>query len=176
MRTTIQVISVSLCVLNLSSCMLNEQSSSGNYVPYGYQNSDLYPEGYENVSTYQEPVFKQTNVVVPESYHVGAYHSPTPPRDMDKNWVQTQNPQGYTIEIANDEKAAHVAGALQKAPKSERMAEVKYQNKGKAYYKGLYGSYDSQEAAQQALSALPDELKQEAGIKTWGSVQNNLSE
>lgn len=176
MRTTIQVLSVSLCVLNLSSCMINTDSSSGNVVPYGYQNSELYPEGYENVSAYQEPPVKQSNVVVPESYHVGAYHSPTPPKDMDRNWVSNQNPQGYTIEIANGEKAAHVAGVLQKAPKNERMAEVKYQSQGRAYYKGLYGSYESQEAAQQALNALPDEVKQGAGIKTWGSVQNNLSE
>ncbi|HBI22214.1 MAG TPA: SPOR domain-containing protein [Legionella sp.] len=176
MLTTIRIFSVSLCVLSLSSCMLNEQSSTNDYVPYGYQNSDLYPEGYENVSTYNEPTVKQTNVVVPDSYHVGAYHSPASPKDRDRNWVSQQNRRGYTIEIANGEKAAHVAGALQKVPKSDRMAEVKYQSGGKAYYKGLYGSYDSQEAAQQALSALPDEVKQGAGVKTWESVQNNLSE
>ncbi len=177
MLTTIRLLGVSLCVLNLSSCMINDtgRSSDPSY-GYGYENPPLYPEGYESIGTYSDQTVNQTNVSVPESYHVGAERSPTLPKDVDKSWVSSQNPQGYTIEVAEGEKAAQVAGVLQKAPKNERMAEVKSQQGGKTYYKGLYGSYDSQEAAQQALSALPDDLKQSAGVKTWGSVQKNLSE
>lgn len=56
------------------------------------------------------------------------------------------------------------------------MAQVKYYQNGKTHYKGLYGTYDSQEAAQKALESLPPEIKQGAGIKDWGSVQGNLNE
>ena len=87
-----------------------------------------------------------------------------------------QNAQGYTIELADGDKAAQVAGALYKAPKNQRTAEVKYQQGGKTYYKGLYGSYPSYDAAQQALSTLPADVKQKAGIKSWGSVQHGVGE
>ena len=56
------------------------------------------------------------------------------------------------------------------------MAEIKYQNQGKAYYKGVYGSYPSFDAAQQALNNLPDDVKKGAGVKTWGSVQSSVAE
>ena len=84
--------------------------------------------------------------------------------------------QNYTIELADGDKASEVANTLYKAPKNDRMAEIKYQKDGKTYYKGVYGSYPSLEAAQQALTTLPDEIKQKAGVQTWGSVQQNVHE
>ncbi len=78
--------------------------------------------------------------------------------------------------MADGEKASQVAQTLYKAPKNDRMAQIKYQRNGKDYYKGLYGSYDSPEAAQKALDALPPDIKQGAGIKNWSNVQGNLNE
>lgn len=179
MLTKTKLLGISLCAMSLSACMIDGgQNSNRNYQSYNYENTPLYPEGYEDISstTMDEAPTGHQNVVVPESYHVGAYQSPTPPKDMDRAWVNGQNSQEYTIELADDEKASRVAGALQKAPKSEHTAEVQYQRDGKAYYKGLYGSYPNAEAAQQALSALPEEVKQGAGVKTWGSVQQNVGE
>ena len=89
--------------------------------------------------------------------------------------MNSQNSQAFTIELADEEKASQVANTLYKAPKNERMGEVKYQRDGKTYYKGLYGSFPSYEAAQQALSALPSDVKQNAGIKKWASVQNGVN-
>ncbi len=176
-----RIIGVSLCALGLSACMTDGSNdyTTNDYQKNMSQNSLIYPESYENAGIYDTPSARgetQHQVVVPETYHVGAYHSPTSPKDMDKSWVNSQNPQGYTIELANGEKASQVAGVLYKAPKNERMAEVQYQQGGKPYYEGLYGSYPTQEAAQQALNTLPDDVKQGAGIKTWGSVQSNVSE
>lgn len=179
MLTKTRIISISLCVVSLSGCMIDGTNDGGyrhDYPSYEYQPSPLYPESSDNVSYYGPPEASKNNIVVPESYHVGAVHSPTASKDVDRSWVSSQNPQSYTIEIADGEKASQVAGKLQKAPKNERMAEVKYQRGGKAYYKGLYGSYPSYDAAQQALSALPEEVKQSAGIKAWGNIQNNISE
>ncbi len=194
MQIKLRLMAVSIGVLSLSACMLdggNDFSSTGyNANPYqlpSNQTSLLYPEGYENTSSYNTySTYNTSNdmdaiapasenqVVVPDTYHVGAYRSPASPKDVDRSWVTSQNPQGYTIELANGEKASHVANVLYKAPKNERMAEVQSQRNGKPYYEGLYGSYPTQEAAQEALNKLPDDVKQNAGIKTWGSVQNTV--
>ena len=178
MLTKLRILSVFLCAASLSACMIDDaQNNTSNYQSYNYQNTPLYPEGYDNTMVYMDQTATPSHdVVVPESYHVGAYQSPRPPKDLDRAWVNNQPSQNYTIEIADGENAAHVAGSLQKAPKSEHMAEVKYQRGGKAYYKGLYGTYPSAEAAQQALSALPEDIKQNAGVKTWGSIQQGVSE
>ncbi len=178
MLTKTKVLSLCICTIGLSACMTSGgQNNNQNYQSYNYDSSPLYPEGYDNTNVYMDQSASSSReVVVPESYHVGSYQSPTSPKDLDRAWVNKQNPQSYTIEIADDEKPARVAGALQKAPKSEHMAELKYQRDGKDYYKGLYGTYATPEAAQQALSALPDDVKQGAGVKTWGSVQQNVTE
>ncbi len=178
MLTKTKLLAISLCAMSMSACMIDGgQQNNSNNDAYRYEITPLYPEGYENTNSVDtDQNVSSLNVVVPESYHVGAYQSPTPPKDLDRAWVNGQNSQDYTIELADDEKAARVANALQKAPKSEHMAEVKYQRDGKAYYKGLYGSYPSAEAAQQALSALPADIKQGAAVKTWGRVQENVGE
>ena len=177
MLTKTRIICVSLCVLNLSACMTGGPHDYSNAQSYGYQVSPLYPEGYDNTVVYgNNPYETRQEIMVPNSYHIGATQSPTASKDLDRTWVSSQNPTGYTIQIADDEKAARVAGTLQKAPKNEHMAEVKYQRNGKAYYKGLYGTYPTSEAASKALNALPDDVKQGAGIQTWGSVQQSVTE
>lgn len=176
MLTQTRIVCLSLCIVNLPACMTAEHHDYSNSQSYDYRASPLYPEGYDNTVVYSSPYESPKEIMVPESYHVGATQSPITSKDMDKSWVSSQSPMGYTIELADGEKAAHVAGVLEKAPKSEHMAEVKYQRDGKAYYKGLYGTYPNYEAANKALSTLPDDLKQRAGIKTWGSVQQNISE
>jgi hypothetical protein len=179
MNNNIKFLVIGICTINLSSCMMSDESFNTTYTSYTYDSNHMYPQyyssgyyggnyGYKNQSS--QPVS------VPDSYHVGAYHSPVSFKDRDKTWVSSQNPQGYTIEVADDEKASKVAGKLYKAPKSDRRAQVKYQRDGKEYYKGLYGTYDSPEAAQKALDALPPEIKQGAGVKNWGSVQGNMND
>lgn len=173
---------IGICSVSLSSCTAYEESYTPSYETYSNSNSQFYTQDYSQMNNYKYTYatrydIQQTQqVAVPDSYHVGEYHSPVSFKDRDRTWVAGQNPQGYTIEVADEEKAAHVAQKLFKAPKSDRMAQVKYQRNGKPYYKGLYGSYDNAEDAQKALDALPPEIKQGAGVKNWGSVQNNLNE
>lgn len=177
MNNKIRILFLTLCISTLSSCMVYDDYNAASYQTYTYDNTQLYPQadyrfynyGYQNGAG-------QSEVSVPDSYHVGEYHSPVSFKDRDRNWVTGQNPQGYTIQIADDEKAAKVAQKLYKAPKSDRRAQVKYQRNGKAYYKGLYGTYDNAEAAQKALDELPPDIKQGAGVTNWGNVQNNLDE
>lgn len=163
------------CIAGLSACtnMMNPTSN-----PKAYTNYQYTPESTTQsyIDSYNSPYsdYQEKPVVVPESYHVGVNHSPTPHTDVDREWVNSQNAQNYTIELAEGEKASDVANALYKAPKSERMAEVHYQRDGKSYYKGVYGTYPNQEAAQKALNSLPEDMKAKAGVKTWGSVQSGL--
>lgn len=165
---------VGICAANLSSCMVYDDSTP-NYQTYAYDGSQMYPQDNYSVGSGNRYQYQSEGTVsVPDSYHVGEFHSPVSFKDRDKQWVSSQNPQGYTIEVADGDKASQVAQKLYKAPKNDRMAQVKYQQNGKTYYKGLYGTYPDAESAQKALDALPPEIKQGAGIKNWGSVQGNV--
>lgn len=164
-----------ISALNLCSCMVTDNEGySPSYQSYAYDNSQLYPQiNYSYERSYRYATSGQM-VTVPDSYHVGEYHSPVSFKDRDKTWVSSQNPQGYTIEVAEGEKASQVAQKLYKTPKNDRMAQVKYQANGKPYYKGVYGNYPDAASAQKALDALPAEVKQGASVKNWGAVQQNL--
>lgn len=172
-----KIIGITLCAVGLSACTSLYNKSSDTHT-YPSKNRDaaiqLYPDGYDNGGAYAPDQVNAASIkpVVPDSYHVGDATAPASFKERDNGWVGKQNPQGYTIEIANGENAANVASSLQKAPKNERAAEVKYKQDGKQYYKGVYGSYPTYEAAQQALNALPDDVKQGASVKTWGNIQS----
>lgn len=166
-----------LCMAGITACSTDLPMVSTYSQPYPDSNVQFYPGGYGNTNyVYSDLPQEKPQVEVPDSYHVGSYHSPTPHTDMDKAWVNKQNAQSYTIELGDGDKPSQVANTLYKAPKDARTAEIKYQREGKTYYKGVYGTYPSYEEAQQALNKLPAEVKQNAGIKTWSSVQNGLNE
>jgi len=184
-----------LCTATLSACgVMNTSGQADYYAPYSFGQTQatttapLYPDGYDTSGgayrdgAYQDQPHDNGNgayvpgsrkvVTVPEGYHVGSEHSPASFKDREKSWVDRQSPQNYTIELDDNEKASEVAATLQKAPKDARKAEIKYERGGKKYYKGVYGTYPSYGAAQKALNELPEDLRKNAGVKTWGSVQN----
>lgn len=92
-------------------------------------------------------------------------------KDLDEEWVMAQAPQSFTIELIQAEKPYLVAAVMNKAPKNEHIAALKYQNSGKNWYKGLYGSFPSYEAAQTAFETLPEDLKGSARIKSFEAAQ-----
>lgn len=171
-----KIVGIVLCSVGLSACGNYNPNEYTNLKSYTYDAQPLYPESYEGESVYTERPVAATPVVVPTSYHMSENQSPTSFKDLDKKWVGSQDPKGYTIEVAEGDKAASVASKLYKAPKDQRTAQIDYQNQGKPYYKGLYGSYPSEEAAQQALQSLPDDVRQGANVKSWGSVQSTVSQ
>lgn len=170
-------LTVLLCLsaYGLTSCTMDNTTQYTSYEGYNYTEAEYRPQIYGYNPDMQQSQYQSTGqVTVPESYHVGAYHSPVSHKDRDKSWVANQNPQAYTIEIAEGEKASQVAGKLYNAPKGDRRAQIKYYQNGTPYYKGVYGSYNSYEEAQKAYNALPATVKQGAGIKNWSSVQQNM--
>lgn len=193
MKTKINKAGILICTLAISSCsMMKMDSESDNYYsPYSFgqkkqtATAPLYPDGYDNTVNISENVdntYQGTSmpaaktVTVPESYHVSTDSAPVSFKDREKSWIGRQNPQNYTIQIDNSGNASDVAKTLQRAPKDARSAEVKYERDGEKRYRGVYGTYSSYEAAQKALNNLPSDLKQNAQIKTWGSVQSPSGE
>jgi len=173
----LKILSITCSALCLSACMLDGTNSTPNYYSQNRNEpTSLYPEGYESMNNDRpepKPTETANGVVVPETYHVGSSISPTSSKNSDRNWVSSQNPQGYTIKIAKGDKAATVANALYQAPKTEHAAEIQARN---GSYEGLYGTYATYEDAQQKLNTLPGSLKQGAEIQTWSSVQSNLGD
>ena len=174
MNNTRKFMTLVFCITTLSSCLYYEENRSSGYETYSYVENQINTHDESQTNNYGHQNQLNQEVSVPDSYHVGAFHSPVSFKDVDRSWINNRNPQEYTIEVADAEKASQVAQILLKAPKNDRMAQVKYQRNGKVYYKGLYGSYENSQAAQKALDALPPEIKEGSGVKNWGSVQNSI--
>jgi len=136
----------------------------------------IYPEGYENMGTYSNYRVQEQSVSVPDSYHVSTFKKPITHKSVDSQWVSSQSASNYTIEVGDSEKASSVANTLLKTPSTERKAEIKVQQGDKTAYKGVYGTYPSAEAAQEALQKLPDDVKSSAKITSWGNVQGMIRE
>jgi hypothetical protein len=178
MRINARHIGLLIITTGLAGCVSYNPHGYTDYNSYVYKGEPIYPESYDDGSypSYsQEPTVIKKEVQVPNSYHVGPMHSPVSFKDQDKNWVNGQNPQNYTIELADDTKPSQVANKIYKAPKTERSAQVQYEQQGQARYRGLYGTYSSYEAAQQALSNLPTDLKEGARVKNWGTIQTHIA-
>lgn len=173
MLNKFKTFSLAVCISGLSACATDTREI---YIPpqetYRYDDDNkLYPESYEG-DTFVPSSSERPEVIAPEPIDVGPSRHPVSHKDLDKEWVSHQNAQSYTIELATGEKPADVAKTLYQAPKTDRTAQIKVQQQGRAYYKGVYGSFPTQEAAQQAMSTLPQDIKQNAQIQTWGSIQN----
>lgn len=172
MSNSIKYAGIIAAICTLCACSSFNPNGYTNYQTYKENGTDLYPEGYENTSYYPDYPPSKRPVFIPESYHVSTLHAPTKSKDVDHQWVSTQNNNGYTIEVAESTEAATVAKTLMKMPKTERQAEVKYQIGNNTFYKGIYGSYPTRSAAEAALQQLPGDVKSNAKITSWGSVQS----
>ena len=124
MSSSIKYAGIVVSICTLCACSSFNPNGYTNYQTYTEYGTDLYPEGYENTANYTDYPAPKQSVSVPESYHVSAYHSPIKPKDVDQQWVGSQNANGYTIEVAEGEQPASVAKTLLKVPKNERKAEV----------------------------------------------------
>lgn len=171
MNDAFKLTMIGICAFSMSSCSMMDKNEYPNYPTYVYDPAQPYTLNNYNTVNYDYSYRQKQEVVVPDSYHVGELHSPVSFKDRDQTWVNSQNPQGYTIELTEGEKASQVAQVLYKAPKNDRMAQVKYDRDGKTHYKGVYGTYTSAEEAQKALNALPPEIKNGASVINWSSVQ-----
>jgi hypothetical protein len=169
--------SLLLIVISLSSCGMLEDnyynlwgdnpSYTSRYGNYHYNPAN---PSSSHAGTGKRP--RSRGVRVPESYHFAEQATPVSHKDRDKQWVDTQNPNAYTIELNSGEKPAEVANTLYKAPTGTRKAQIKQQKDGKTVYKGVYGSFENEEEARKALDSLPEDVRSKAKVERWNDVQS----
>jgi len=167
------ILPVSVLALSLSSCQYFGDSGSGsqhaqNNNVYDYPPIPYQPEGAALSSEASPP--RPKPVTIPKSYYL-ASGTPVAHDTIDEDWVSGQSPNGYTIQLANDEKPSVVAKTLANTPKNARTAQVRYQKDNQTLYMGIYGSYVDKAAAEAALNKLPPDIKEKASIEPWSKVQ-----
>lgn len=135
---------------------------------YGNFGGTYSPGGYRG--------YRSREVSVPDSTFFEGRTTPVSHKQLDADWARQQNPQNYTIEIANDEKPAQVADTLQKIPKQARVAQIKEETDSKVTYRGVYGSYPDQKAAEEAMKKLPEDVRGQAKVKQWEQLQKNQNQ
>lgn len=147
--------------------LLSACSHMSSYHGNAYRNQGYYQDrrGYSGGQGYA--THRTRRVHVPNTYHMSEGRGPRPHKNRDLNWVQRQNPQNFTINIASDRNPATVAKALHKSPKSQRAAQIK-STQG---YTGVYGSFNTKQEAEAALQQLPKEVRRSAKITSWNQVQ-----
>jgi hypothetical protein len=166
--------SLLLIVISLSSCGLlddnyysfwgDNPSNTSRYSNYHYDTADSSYAG-----TSKRP--RSRGVRVPDSYHFSEQATPVSHKDRDKQWVDTQNPTAYTIELNSGEKPAEIANTLYKTPTGARKAQIKHHKNGKTVYTGVYGSFENKEQARKALEDLPADVRSKAKVERWDDVQ-----
>ncbi|MBA2656345.1 MAG: SPOR domain-containing protein [Tatlockia sp.] len=174
MIPTKRVLVLSLFTGFLTACATTESNYgvSESYYATSYQPVESKVLSYEYSDNDDD--YRQSTATVPDSYYTGSARAPTSHKDMDRNWVSSQNAKAYTIQIGESENASQVASRLYKAPKNDRSAQLKYNREGQSYYKGVYGTFNNYEEAQKALNELSPEIKQGAEIKSWSAVQEGI--
>jgi len=182
MKRSHLITAIILGTLSLSGC---EWTGGGYTAPYAYHNP-MYNDSYYNPQipgptndalpgTNGHRPYARGFQAVPDSNQYAGKIAPEHHKSLDANWVNSQNPQGYTIELAHGEKPGEVAKQLTDTPKLERTAQVKYEKDGKTYYRGVYGTFPSREAAEAALQKLPADIRNKADINQWNDVQTNVT-
>ena len=96
---------------------------------YGHGTQSAHNSTYSAWGDYDESLvtIPRKKVTVPHSYHFAQHTSPRSHRNRDQDWINRQNPQQYTIELANQKSAAGVAKILHNTPKNKRMAQIAYE-------------------------------------------------
>lgn len=152
------------CLIScISGCsgVLDQFSQVDSYpdLPSYYVPSNDLPQDYSM------PRERVMNDQASDKYYVKS--NPIRPRESDLYWVNQQPSEGYTIELARSVNASEVAKHLQKAPKTERRGEIST-SQG---YIGVFGSFNSENAAAQALANLPEEVRKDAKVVQWRNIQ-----
>lgn len=127
----------------------------------------------------ETPGFKKgiqptSHVSVPKSYYL-AEGVPVSHQTSDKDWIDQQSTEEYTIELSDNKSPAVVAKTIQEAPKNARMAQVQYNDDGKNKSLGVYGSFSSKQAAEEALAKLPPAVRENAKIQSWNNIQKKTA-
>lgn len=154
----------------IPTCLLFSACSQMNY-PRSENPDWVYPVS----SPYDNENIETSKEAKPLPKFVKTSEAPQPQvsaKNADFGWIQQQNPQGYTIVVASDSKPLQVSQALMQTPKTQRSAAFKYLTNGQLYYSGVYGNYNQQADAEQAVQQLPANLQSQARVVKWSEIQS----
>lgn len=88
----------------------------------------------------------------------------------DAAWIAQQARTDYTLVLIDDSKPSVVADVLLRLPKNAHVAQYRYVQNGTTRYKGLYGVFKTETAAQSAMMLLPAQFKAQAKIIQFGGL------
>ena len=125
----------------LAACNTTNQPEQIEMPTYPIPDAQQFPEYAEPKIIEQVTAEPDVNASAAADADAAPVTTPTSSKSSDTIWVQEQSPTQYTLLIAADTSAAHVAMALQNAPKTARMAEVKTSSHGAINYLGVYGIF-----------------------------------
>lgn len=103
-----------------------------------------------------------------------AHAAPPPATPLQTNWVASQSPNHYTLQLVSLSSESSVKKFVAElAPLGQETGYVRYEAKGAIRYAALLGVYPSRGAAEQARSQLPAHLrKNQPWIRNIGELQS----
>ncbi len=172
MKTAQKLCLIALAVAILPACSTWEWTSERSYLTDGnYSLSNPYPWDLSTTPYDPRPRGIYRHIPTQPGYHFTDASNPTSHKSRDKGWIHKQAPGHYTIMMGEGKSPAEVAKLLHKSPKKNRAAQYKFHHGGNKASSGVWGSYNSPEAAQRAMSSLPEHVRKSAKVKKWGYVQ-----
>lgn len=91
------------------------------------------------------------------------------------NWLLTQDPDAYTLQIAGSSQEGDIRRALKKFKPAAPSAIFSASRKGKPWYGLVTGVYSDFASAKQARAALPEELMRGAWVRRLRAVQGEIN-
>lgn len=108
-------------------------------------------------------------MVMPQAVSV----TPSVANTKDMAWVWSQNPQHFTIQLSGAAKEAAVEAEINGIELPGELAVVQTLRQGKPWYVLVYGSFNSRDDANAAISLLPSPLKNTTPwARTFASLQD----
>lgn len=126
--------------------------------------------------TVEEPIalpIREITQPTPATKIAAAPARTSPP--LRDEWLLTQNPVVFTLQITGSTDERDVRRTLKKYGFTTDTAIYTTQKKGKPWYGLVTGIYSDQASAQQALAALPAELMRGTWVRRMRAVQGEIN-
>ncbi len=93
----------------------------------------------------------------------------------DEAWLWSQDPSGFTIQLMSSPNSSQVERMKQRLKLPQKLLIFTTQHEGKAWATLVYGSFQTQAAAKDAINLLPADLRQSAPwVRSFASVHAEL--
>ena len=99
------------------------------------------------------------------------------PQIKDETWISRQPDSAYTMQLFSSWEPQAIERFVHKYALQDNIARFASQRDGKTWFSLVYGSYAGKQAANNAVSALPPDLrKTRPWIRTFASIKQQLAD